>query len=1566
MRRITIVCLLVLGISATQMAQTNKNTKTSVQETNYAIFKSGTSRPANWLDPQHFQQFNWDPYYFEGFYYLLAQYGDYPDELMLQRQEQEGVHLVYYIPDNTFLLKVSKEANLSEYGITRIAPYLADYKLSEELSTKSFPEHIFDGERIWVNAITYPGIPRQQFADAVKPFGLKQIISESDKLQILIAPALLLHLAAHPAVMYLEPIEGKPVPEGVVGRSLHVVNQVNSGPGNSSGNYDGGGVAIAIGDDGTVDHLDFKNRIQLHTSSNVGDHGDMVAGILSGAGNLNPLAIGMAPASTLHVYKIDNYPQVTNAIQHYQDYGTIITSTSYGEGCGAFYNTNAHDLDWQMYQHNKVLHFFSAGNSAVSTCNMKYGNIIDASGNSFGNITGGRKSAKHSVAVANVYYNDILHNSSSRGPTLDGRVKPDLSGQGQGQLTTDSGNEYRLGGGTSAASPSAAGIASLMVDAYREHNNGLDPPASLLKAILLNTAEDIGNVGPDYFTGWGRAHAQRALEAVEDETYLQGSVAHNGQVQHQIQIPVNTAQIKIMVYWLDPPSAPMAAKVLVNDLDMSVIQPNGSVRLPWVLSTAPTLDSLIHPAYPGYDRFNNVEQVVINSPAAGNYTIRIRGFNVPQGPQSYHLVYTVIEDKLDLTYPVGGEAMVPGETQVIRWDAIGDAGNFYLEYSMNGTNNWTTINSSVDGDERHYNWVVPHVVNGNMFIRIRRGTEVSMSGAGFSIIGQPFFNFNKDDNQQAFISWSPVPGANQYDIYRLGNKFMEIIGSTADTVFAINSNLGSNDWYSLRAKFNNTIIGRRTTARRYVNTSCETELRLQITFDIYPSETRWELKDYSGNVIASGGPYYGYDTFSTITMKKCVPYGCYRLFLYDSLGDGICCSDGIGHYELYAENGNLLASGGNFDDQVSHYFCVDENSNGNGGGGGIDPDPEPLQIQSVQLSHNTCSGASDGWIEVYATGGTGNYSYLWSNGQSGNLNTQLNSGVYGLIITDGQQQISTSFTILSPNPITASVSTTNINCDFSGGTAMVTAVGGVPPYNFNWSNGAIGPSVGGLGVGNYEVTITDKNNCSLVKSLSIQSSDAIELDFFTADVTCPGSNNGVAIVVATGGQAPYNYLWDNGSTDYFLVNQESGLRAVTVTDVAGCMAVGTITIGSPDEIQVIFNITNPGCNETANGSVEAIVLGGTPPFQLSWSTGQAGNSLNQLSEGTYWVNVIDGNGCSTVETVVLEAVTEMEVSGIIEPVEDGHDGGITIQVNQGQPPYSFMWSNGSTDQNLSGVDPGTYSVTVTDDNGCIATATFILYDVESDYCESAGSSTAYEWIESVQFGPFEQVSGNNGGYAFFDSTGWQFQLGSIYDLFLAPGYAATNYKEYWQIWIDFNQDGDFEDIGEALFSAHAISGMVDGHITMPVSAILGITRMRIAMRYGASPGVCSTSGYGEVEDYSVEIVAGNSNLQMSARPSILQGNNLDMLTEDSAQKTIWLSPNPANNKVKIGWPGQTKGNMILIVSDINGKLWYNQAVNGIELGGEQEIDVMDWPQGAYLVRLQTAEKVFSQKLIVTH
>ncbi|MFC2102460.1 S8 family serine peptidase [Bacteroidota bacterium] len=751
---------------------------------------------------------------FQNQFFKIIQFYHIPDQSTRQALNNAGVSLLDYLPKNAYFAAFQKDFNpatLVGMGIRSISEVAVDYKLSQSLYEGNYPDHAIMGNGdISVVINYYSNLDPDQVVGALQEKGLPVITHNTfgKYINISVSEQEIRNIAELPFIVYMGPVDPEPDPENYTGRTLNRTNAIATDYG-AGRHYDGTGVHVELQDDGVIGpHIDYQGRIlDQFLSSNSGNHGDHCAGILMGAGNVDSRAKGNAFGAGIYVYSATGYPGFNAIPQDYGNLGIRITSTSYGNGCNAGYNSLARTLDQQVRTFPSIMHVFSTGNSGTSNCG--YG-----AGSGWGNITGGHKVGKNVISVANVNYLDILASSSSRGPAHDGRIKPDLAAKGTSVLSTVNPNTYALKSGTSMACPSVAGTLAQLYQAYRETYNGDDPMAGMIKATLLNTAEDLGNPGPDFKFGWGRVNALRAVKVIEEARFDSGSVDQGDDVTHLIDVPANVAQLRVMVYWTDYEATVNTTWALVNDLNMTLTDPSFTSWNPWVLSHYPHPDSLSMVATRRIDDHNNMEQVTLDDPAAGTYTLNVDGFSVPQGPQTYYVLWEFIPEEVILTYPIGGESFVPGETETIRWDAFGNNETFTLEYSSDNGQTWETINDYLAGSERNFNWTVPNTITGEAIVKITKGGSVSQSDAPFSIIGVPC-NLEIDwaCSNSVHLSWSPVVGATSYIVLKLGEKYMDSVGTTTITSYIVDDTIAtSGSWFSVRAVGEDGAMGRRATS----------------------------------------------------------------------------------------------------------------------------------------------------------------------------------------------------------------------------------------------------------------------------------------------------------------------------------------------------------------------------------------------------------------------------------------------------------------------------------------------------------------------------------------------------------------------------------------------------------------------------------------------------------------------------------------------------------------------------------------------------------------------------------
>jgi uncharacterized repeat protein (TIGR01451 family) len=375
--------------------------------------------------------------------------------------------------------------------------------------------------------------------------------------------------------------------------------------------------------------------------------------------------------------------------------------------------------------------------------------------------------------------------------------------------------------------------------------------------------------------------------------------------------------------------------------------------------------------------------------------------------------------------------------------------------------------------------------------------------------------------------------------------------------------------------------------------------------------------------------------------------------------------------------------------------------------------PEDILLSTATTNAN-CSDSNDGTATVTATGGTEPYSYLWSDGQTTQTAIGLAAGDYSVTVTDANGcEATATVTITQPDIIELTVSGVDPLC-FGGndGEASVSASGGTAPYTYLWSDGQTTQAATGLTAGTYTVTVTDANDCSVSESVTLTEPTELLAEVVAGSIDCFGESDATATVTATGGTPPYTYLWDDpaSQTTATAVGLSAGTYQVTVTDSQGCIVVESITIVEPAALELTIDSDDVLCFGESTGSATANVSGGTPDYTYLWSDGQTTQIATGLAAGTYEVTVTDANGCEITESITITQPEEILLSTATTNANcsDSDDGTATVTATGGTDPYSYLWSDGQTTQMATGLAAGDYSVTVTDTNGCEATATVTI------------------------------------------------------------------------------------------------------------------------------------------------------------------------------------------------------------------------------------------------------------------
>ncbi len=377
--------------------------------------------------------------------------------------------------------------------------------------------------------------------------------------------------------------------------------------------------------------------------------------------------------------------------------------------------------------------------------------------------------------------------------------------------------------------------------------------------------------------------------------------------------------------------------------------------------------------------------------------------------------------------------------------------------------------------------------------------------------------------------------------------------------------------------------------------------------------------------------------------------------------------------------------------------------------------PLPLFLNIASYSDLLCAGDSTGAIDVTANGGVPPYSYAWSNSEVTEDISQLHLGTYTVTVTDGNACTATISQVISePTPLVVSATVTDATCNGAGNGAVdLTVSGGTPSYTYLWSNFETTEDLTNASGGTLSVIVSDNNGCQKRYSVVVGEPAPLVLTTVVTQITCFDSNDGAIDLTVTGGTPGYTYLWSpNGDITEDLSGLNGNTYVVTVTDANGCTATTQVTIVNPTAINTSFIVKNPLCFGETNGTIDLIPSGGSAPFTYNWSNSVNTQDQANIGAGTYIVTVTDSKGCVRIDSAVLTEPSQIYTSGFTKNVScfGRTDGFVDITAYGGTLPYGFQWSTppGSSTEDIGSLAGGSYLVTVTDANGCLAVSLYTV------------------------------------------------------------------------------------------------------------------------------------------------------------------------------------------------------------------------------------------------------------------
>jgi len=394
--------------------------------------------------------------------------------------------------------------------------------------------------------------------------------------------------------------------------------------------------------------------------------------------------------------------------------------------------------------------------------------------------------------------------------------------------------------------------------------------------------------------------------------------------------------------------------------------------------------------------------------------------------------------------------------------------------------------------------------------------------------------------------------------------------------------------------------------------------------------------------------------------------------------------------------------------QAGTYTCTITNSSGCtlvSGPVHVFDAPGTIEVSTQNVVDEVC-GNGNGSINVAVSGGSAPVTYLWSNGSTSQDIYSLHAGSYTITVTDiaGCSFVYTeSVENVQGTLALQSVVTTDETCGNSNGAINISISGGATPYSYLWSNSAVTQDLSGIQAGVYSVTVHDANGCSLLHTETVNNiANNLNVSWQVTNEIC-GNASGAADLTVSGGTAPYTFLWSNAATSEDISSLSAGNYSCTITDNSGCkIHTGSITINDFSAgMTATTVVTDETCN-LANGAINLSVNGGASPWSYVWSNAATTQDLSGLSGGTYLYTVTDNNGCSVSGSAVVGSTSgNMTAFAVItDEVCNSNTGTINITVSGGVAPYTFLWSNALTTEDLSGLTAGQYHCTITDVTGC--------------------------------------------------------------------------------------------------------------------------------------------------------------------------------------------------------------------------------------------------------------------------
>lgn len=516
---------------------------------------------------------------------------------------------------------------------------------------------------------------------------------------------------------------------------------------------DGANQIISVKDDFfDTNDIDLLNKhIPSPTQSNtIAQHATAMATIAAGNGNSSLQGKGVAFKAKIQSSNLLSlFPDPISSLQ-----GASIQNHSYGTTIENFYGNLAVAVDRMLFENQNIHYVYSAGNRGAS---------------GFNSITGNFKQSKNSIVVGSIDAFEKSTSFSSKGPAFDGRVKPELVA-----YSTE---------GTSNSAALTSGILALMQEQYETQNNKKLQNATA-KALLINSAKDLGNEGPDFTYGYGNINALKTLKSIQENRIIEGEITSDEIKQHPIIIPPNTKNIKITVAWTDPSATENSNIVLINDLDCT-LKEGANAYFPWVLNPSNPTSAAVK----GVDSINPIEQIEVKNPSFANATIHIQSKTLGTEKQTYTIVYEFeISNVFEWNYPIANDNFpIDGKTNSpFKWNSTLNATNAELSISYNNGQTWELLNANVNLQEGQFLFNPSEKIYSQALLKMSTATETFISDP-FTISYDLNPSITLVCNGTAEMQWNPAPNISTYNIYELSEGTMQLKEQISKTSYSFSN-----------------------------------------------------------------------------------------------------------------------------------------------------------------------------------------------------------------------------------------------------------------------------------------------------------------------------------------------------------------------------------------------------------------------------------------------------------------------------------------------------------------------------------------------------------------------------------------------------------------------------------------------------------------------------------------------------------------------------------------------------------------------------------------------------------